>query len=470
MTKLGDGRILRRRLLQLVGAGWSVILTGCVELVPFDTNESVEITSFELDIPAEPGTLTYELTVEADEELNEIRIETGKDSITTEPNDTVYEDSGSITAKGGKINDVTVTAVTVEGSEDTVTNNQYTREFKPYDGTVEFEFSPHYLLFWDGGETKSFDRAGVGTPETGPYSQTVNDFNRSNREVFERHFDVMRGHGINRVQFNLGESDEERDRIRMYHDNITLLDEMKIEFSYPIIQAFRRERDIFGDFDVMVEILEAHEKRGTIDGRPTVYLWGFLGLYHNDDIYARITNEHGGLEELVHEIRDALTIGDSEPFLIPDIWGFGEVWGRTKNEPEDLYPAITACDGVSHWSSGLLNEQGEATQEEWLESMYDRISGTRSFADEHDLEYVPFILPGFDDRDNEIWGEDRYAKPAPDILDQMAAWATEYATTDLCFVATWNDWAEGHMIEPGTYDGEDFGTAYLEVLETHISE
>jgi hypothetical protein len=371
--------------------------------------------------------------------------------------------------KGGKINDVSVTAVTVEGSEATLKNNQYAREFKPYDGTVEFEFSPHYLLFWDGGETKSFDRAGVGTPETGPYSQTVHDFDRSNREAFERHFDLMRGHGINRVQFNLGENDKERDRIRMYQNNVELLDEMKIEFSYPIIQAFRRERDIFEDFDVMVEILEEHEELGTVDGRPAVYLWSFPGLYHNDDIYSRITSQHGSLEELVYEIRDALTVADSDPFLIPDIWGFGEVWDRTKFEPEDLYPAITACDGVSHWNTELLNKQGEATQEEWLDSMYDRITGTRSFADEHDLEYVPLIMPGFDDRDNEIWGEDRYAKPAPEVLDQMAAWATEYATTDLCFVATWNDWAEGTMIEPGTYDGDDFGTAYLEVLETYVS-
>ena len=425
-----------------------------------------EITTLDFQIPDEDSRLTYEITVQAEDILEEVWIETDAGTETISGGDSIIDTTGSLPAEGGQINDITVSATTVDGGDVTVERKQYARNFAVYADDVAFDFSPHYLLFWDGGRTKTFDEAGVGMPEGGPYSQTVADFNRQNRETFERHFDWMRGHGINRVQFNFGEGDAERDRIRMYRDEVELFHQMEIEFSHPIIQAFRRDRDIFADYEVMTEILAGRDNIGTIDGRHVIYFWGFSGLYHDDELYQEIVNEYGGLEALVNEIRDALTVDDTDPFLVPDIGSVGETWVNHGHDPDDLYDAILACDGVSHWDSGLLNPPGpgQASPQEYFDSMRDRILGTREFADSHKLEYIPLIIPGFDDRDNEIWGEGRFSEPSPDLLGQMADLAVEHSTVDLSFVATWNDWAEGHMIEPGTYDGDEFGTAYLETL------
>lgn len=40
----------------------------------------------------------------------------------------------------------------------------------------------------------------------------------------------------------------------------------------------------------------------------------------------------------------------------------------------------------------------------------------------------------------------------------------QYRTTDRVFVP-YNDWIEGHTIEPGTFTGTDYGTTYLEVVK-----
>ena len=491
--------VRRRPLLRIAGLAGTTALAGCADQRDDDQEEqpstnggetderpedertdetddhetesetepaSPEITTLEFQIPDEDDKLTYEITVQAADILEEVRIETDAEIETISGGDSTIDTTGSLLAEGGQINDITVSATTVDGGDVTVEREQYVREFAVHADDVAFDFSPHYLLFWDGGRTKTFDEAGVGIPKSGPYSQTVADFDRHNWEAFERHFDWMRGHGINRVTLNFGESDTERDTLRMYRDEVELFHEMEVEFSHPIIQAFRRDRDIFTDYEVMTEILAGRDNIGTIDDRHVIYFWGFSGLYHDDELYQQIVDKYGSLEALVGEIRAALTIEETDPFLVPDIGDLGEAWVNHDHEPDDLYDAVLACDGVSHWDSGLLNppNPGEASPQAYFDSIRDRILGTREFADAHELAYIPCIFSGFDDRDNEIWGEDRFAEPSPDLLGQMADVAVEHSTVDFSFVATWNDWAEGHMIEPGTYDGEEFGTAYLETL------
>lgn len=74
------------------------------------------------------------------------------------------------------------------------------------------------------------------------------------------------------------------------------------------------------------------------------------------------------------------------------------------------------------------------------------------------------VFPGFDNRDNDRWGVDRYVPRDPSHLRQLIELAERYKTTDRINIATFNGWAEGHQIEPGSFRDEDYITEYLDVI------
>ena len=59
---------------------------------------------------------------------------------------------------------------------------------------------------------------------------------------------------------------------------------------------------------------------------------------------------------------------------------------------------------------------------------------------------------------------ERYLPRDPDRFKQLLQLADEYRTTDRATVC-YNDWIEGHTIEPGTFTGTEYGTEYLEVVK-----
>jgi len=75
------------------------------------------------------------------------------------------------------------------------------------------------------------------------------------------------------------------------------------------------------------------------------------------------------------------------------------------------------------------------------------------------------VFLGFDDRGNQCWGGDRYIHRNVDRFGEMLTLADEYRTTNRIDIATWNDWAEGTHIEPGSFRGKDYETDYLEEIQ-----
>ena len=82
------------------------------------------------------------------------------------------------------------------------------------------------------------------------------------------------------------------------------------------------------------------------------------------------------------------------------------------------------------------------------------------------MEFIPIARPGYDERwdTGDYRTTERYLPRDPERFRQLLQLADQYRTTERVFVC-YNDWIEGHTIEPGTFTGTEFGTKYLEVVK-----
>lgn len=129
-------------------------------------------------------------------------------------------------------------------------------------------------------------------------------------------------------------------------------------------------------------------------------------------------------------------------------------------------------DSLSHyvwlpeWKGGCLQDYGELTGIRSGEWNY--------FAEGSNLAYYPSVSPGWDASPRgELHGNQkpfRYpwwpivVNEHPGLFSGFLRKAIHYTmrnnTTPLCFIASWNEWSEGHYLEPDAR----FGTAWLEAV------
>jgi hypothetical protein len=162
--------------------------------------------------------------------------------------------------------------------------------------------------------------------------------------------------------------------------------------------------------------------------------------------------------------RSVVTVDGKRPFIIGNILAAG-IYGSERTET-GLPPMTKLFDGASTWTAaGVLESGGTVNWEEAMQFVEANYEGASAYAERNDMEFIPMVFPGFDDRANDYWGGDRYIPRSLERFEEMLALAEEHGTTDMIDVATWNDWPEGHQLEPGTWRGQDYGTAYPEAIE-----
>ena len=498
-----ERRLLRRRhVLGATGVGLTAAIAGCggsddstpeeeedkgeeddedddhkeadTEAEPDDTEdeESTEdddqgppstptISDFTLETTGTTDTLHYEISIEDTEaDLKELEVHSSQESLVLEPDsDDKYTTSGTIAAHGGTFNDIDVTVKNEEDGSISDSATAYTREFDVLDSTNGTTVAPHYLLFMG----IHWDNCNVGTPEAGRYEHEPDRMNESNREAFERHIDQMQGHGIDTVTINWGEEDLDHERLDNQMRESDLIDQIDIEISYPIVQVLRRDRDVEDDMEYLAEFYQEHDNLSTIDGRPVVYLWGFEGTIFGDQS-EKADQEYGGADELARMIRESLTVDGTEPYIIGNT-GHGSHSVREGFSPQDKFmDAVDELDAIGNWFPDELNEEIDIAGH-YVDLLEAEMDGYQTFTDRHGLDYIPVAAPGFDARNNDCWGEGRYAGRSEGLLEDTIELAEEYGTEDHIMIATWNDWVEGTQIEPGSHKGEDYGISYLDVIK-----
>lgn len=432
------------------------------------TGEPVEVTTdVLLRTPRAAGEVAYEVSIHATDSLESVRVSSPVGAVAHEVRGEETSLTGVVEAQPGVLNTVTVSTTVSKGGETTATAQQYARKYHVTE-EPEVDVGAVYVPFLGNEDSGKWDDCVVGTPSIGPYSTDEDDYDDENQTALARHLDQQQGFGIGPVMFNFGEEAADYGRYDVFQRS-DLASECTFECFYVLIQALRRNRPVGQDLEFIRETMFDLETYSTLEGRPLVQLWGGYAArwsLADDPLF-----DEKSPAEHVEWLREKLTPSDGpEPFLVTTSGDYGRWVGRDDADPDaQTNEYMQAFDGYTTWFPHL--ESGEVTAwSDALEATEAEFSELRALAETQGKAVIPTVYPGFDDRANDCWGEDRYLPRSVDRFQDVLHLADEYRTHDRINVASWNDWNEGHMIEPGAHAGTDYETAYLEVIKNRYSE
>ena len=307
-------------------------------------------------------------------------------------------------------------------------------------------------LPWMGskfGETLSNE----ANPRVGDYE----DLTKEQNELVSQQVDQMQGHGVNNVMFTFGEY---RDHQRFQNfEEAGLTDEIGIEAFVAIPPIFNRDRDIDEDLDFIHENLLHKDNYNQVNERPVVQFWNPSHLVYNRR--EEIQSTYGGLTEFIGHVRESLTKDGVEPFLVGDANGRGYNQGRAGFEGAEEF--WSQFDGLTSWT-GRTAPNEEVSQEDAMEFVKKDYEVIDEFTNRNDQHFYPMVIPGFNDTHNEEWGQDRVIPRSTEAFRERLEMAENYADGRIN-VYSFNEWAEGSQIEPGSFLGDDYDTDYLEVIK-----
>lgn len=352
-----------------------------------------------------------------------------------------------------KVNTVTGTARDQYDNETKKTVEQYIRKYDVFENP-RLDISAVYLPFIGSkfGRCISNVKPVVGKYEDPPPPSVVN-----------KHIDQMQGYGIPILAFNFGEGKRDYRRWKSFAE-ADLSREIKIETHYVIIQAMRRDRNIDKDFEFIRNNILPRGNYETINGRPVLQFWGagwisWEGKPKAKEVSREVKEKYGGYPDFMKHIRSELTINGKNPFIVGMFGNLG-YYGI----PEQHHTWMKEFDALTN-GTGLHKPNTTMEWERVYESAKKNYKGFLQFAEKNDLEFIPTAYPGFNTKHNDCWGEDARTPRSPYHLRKMLNLADNYRTLNRIRITSFNEWAEGHQIEPGSFLGNNYGTDYLHVVE-----
>lgn len=470
----------RRQFLATCTAGVT-LLTGCIA-GPSDSTDTNRDSN-----PTEGGNPKLALSAHPTSKAGEIHItveahdNSGLNNFQLLINDIPVEERSlfgsqqyidETTVKDGRLspfewNTVTGRITDTDGNVSTKEVDSYVRRYDVLEDTP-FDIGAHIVPF----SLQWMNSCISDNHDIGPHMERRGDVPIS-VENLTRWIDQMQGHGIFRLVFTWGGQPEINTWDRNFGnlDAAPLFKKMTVEPWYWIGEGVW-EGD--GDREVPESVKDdivhprlhtfrdeiiAKDNAATYDERP-IFNFGnapkLLAPYHRETV----EEEWGGHEAMMRDVRQQLRRDGTDPFLVAGLAGLDGTYDDVLAEFVTPFDAVTTWQGAGAWG-----DDNQATWEEAYNFMKELFRSHREFTDAHDMEFIPHVFPGFDDRHNTCWGGDRLTPRSPSHLAQLFELADRCRTTDMINIATWNDWTEGSVIEPGTFRGNDFGTAYLEVVE-----
>jgi hypothetical protein len=196
------------------------------------------------------------------------------------------------------------------------------------------------------------------------------------------------------------------------------------------------------------------ENYNRYEGRPVVQLWAAGALYWDDEINAELTETYGSPESFIRWFRDQLTVGNTEPYLICN-----------DPHPGDRPVFAAEFDGFTDWFGGLHGRR--YSWEEFTDTKYSNGLYAHLYAEHEGVDFIPMAVAGFDD--SVASGEFRGVVPKSpaNLTEMLFDFSDTFRTRNRINIATFNDWMEGHQLEPGQMEGIEYGTAYLERVKEY---
>lgn len=282
-------------------------------------------------------------------------------------------------------------------------------------------------------------------------------------EITSRHIDQMTGFGFTHVVYDFGgvpqsgwseaflKSDlaNQIDILPMYIKSI---------FDRTMDRSWKNEI-LPRDLSYLRDRFLSRENAVTIDGRPVLDTWNWRVLAVDDEKRTKLLDEFGSFEGFADAVREEARTERGEPYIL---FGIGAAAPYLEQEElEPLRKLAKQFDALTTWFHGTRGGWDAVIKRATAD-----FEACVTFAKDHDMEFIPLARPGYDERwdTGEYRTTERYLPRDPERFQQLLQLADQYRTTNRVFVP-YNDWIEGHTIEPGTFTGTEFGTEYLEVVK-----
>lgn len=416
---------------------------------------------------AEPSAEFLEATVSGsdDEAVREVWISTPVSKHVERPDTPDVTVERRMRGAPGEINQITARIIDSAGNTVTESTEEYVREFDPLEETYA-DVGAHYFTNAGMGFHFCLNRSNR-IPAIGEYGATSPPYTIPST-VTSRHIDRMTGVGISRAMMEYGPRPKFKRHLREYL-NSNLADQISFEpvfimasFDLDLERSWRE--DLLPEYLSFLDDVLSEERIATYEGRPVFKLWA-IPYFNTDGPRSKIQDEwDDGFEGFVEDIRRRYRPNGNEPYVIGDTQAMGAEgfweWG-------EMDVLARQFDALTTWTANQRQVTGETIPWEGENGVFEYVrrnfEATEAFATEHGIDFVPMVFPGMDDRQNTCWGTDNHIPRSPEHFRRQFQLADEYRTTEMIDIATWNDWTES-AIEPGTWNGEEFGTTYVDIV------
>jgi len=372
-----------------------------------------------------------------------------RDGTETEPSPTATPTSTTGTADDAASSTTASSTPTSTSTRDATPTRTATRTREPAERT---EITDHegpytaafYYPWW--GPDRHWDDGYVHEPTLGEYSCR-------DGETIRQHVDWASAGGIDSFYHSWWGPDSWIDRTLSEHVlpatdfrtmDFAILYETtgRLDASGDTIDLSAADREqLVADFEYLAEQYFTSPGYATIDGAVPVFF--YLTRILEGDIVATFD-----------AVRDAV---DHDLFLIGDQVYWQDPGGNQTARVMEAMDAVTAYN---------MHRSVPDIDDGFVADTLDQYETWKAAADDHDVAFIPDVIPGFDDtavrpeEDHPVIERDPeqfrgFVDGVQPLLDD---------SLETLFVTSFNEWHEDTQVEPGTA----YGTAYLDALSTAL--
>ena len=296
----------------------------------------------------------------------------------------------------------------------------------------------HYYVWYGRGDHVDWlQEAPEGPATSGAYDAR-------DPAVIERHLQLCHDYGIDWLSISWWGQEGAEDVTLRDHFLAGPLEDTKFSIFYEtpgILDSYNLDGQggdqLVDDVEYLSKTYFDHPNYRRIDGRPVIYLY-ISGVFE------------GNIEAAYQRMRDAAPDG---LYIISDLVRHGPPLDRHME-------VLTASDAITSYTMYTPDESRHADFVDNVTDVYDDWMVPIS---EHATEFIPVVLPGYDDTElNHVTRDNPPLEASPELLRDLCRGAKPYATdgANSIFITSFNEWYENTQIEPS----ERFGTDYLEVV------
>lgn len=304
----------------------------------------------------------------------------------------------------------------------------------------------HYYPWW-GSKSDHTHREGWVDEST--LDPVLGEYDAHDPAVIDQHLQWCLDHGIGWLSISWwGPYDYRDEIIRRDMPRTGNFERIQYSILYETTGRFRHgaidmdldanRRQLRDDLAYLAEHHFARDNYLHIDGRPVLFVY----------VAANLT---GDVEAAFDEAADETGV---EPYLLADL------------PPTNVadFPVSAVADGVTAYNAYDSREDIQDV----FHDLYERsLQSMNPGASAADADFVPVIIPGFDD--TEITHTARDNPPLPPSPERFARCCDQLdphlGDAEAVLVTSFNEWYESTAIEPS----EQFGTGYLELTADRLA-